>query len=57
MTATRFTEAQVRRAVKGATDAGWPVGEVRVEPDGTIRLLPPVKESLQPDGRTPQPWD
>ncbi|MBL3569874.1 MULTISPECIES: hypothetical protein [Rhodovulum] len=57
MTATRFTEAQVRRAVKGATDAGWTVGEVRVEPDGTIRLLPVAKESPQPDERTPQAWD
>lgn len=37
MTATRFTEAQVRRAVKGATDAGWPVGEVRVNLPGLTR--------------------
>lgn len=40
MMAPRATEAKVRRAVKGAMDAGLPIGAVEIMPDGTIRLLP-----------------
>lgn len=36
----RVTQAQIKRAVKGALDAGLPVGCVEVTADGTIRLLP-----------------
>ena len=35
-----FTEAMVRRAVKGARDAD-PQSIIEVTPDGTIRILPP----------------
>lgn len=36
----RVTQAQIKRAVKGALEAGLPVGCVEVTADGTIRLLP-----------------
>lgn len=35
-----FTQAEIKRAVKGAIDAGMKVGCVEVDRDGTIRLLP-----------------
>lgn len=36
----QFTEAMVRRAVKGARDAD-PQSIIEVTPDGLIRILPP----------------
>lgn len=55
MAASTFTEAQIRRAVKGAMDAGLPVGAVEVSQDGTIRILPaPPKPTT--DKRKPEPW-
>lgn len=57
MTATRFTEAQISRAIKGALKAGLDIGEVKVDPDGTIRILPktdtPPHDPRQPE---PEPW-
>lgn len=35
----RFTQADVRRAVIGATAAGQPVSSVRVHPNGYIEVL------------------
>ena len=55
MAASTFTEAQIRRAVKGEMDAGLPVGAVEVSQDGTIRILPaPPKPAT--DKRKPEPW-
>lgn len=56
MAATTFTEAQVRRAVKGAIAAGIRIGEVQVDPNGTIRILPATSEKPQADDREPKPW-
>lgn len=41
MTAAAPTQAQIRRAVKGALDAGFQIGAVEVTQSGTIRILPP----------------
>ena len=38
--ATRFTQADIARAVKGAQAAGLSVGSVEILADGTIRLVP-----------------
>lgn len=56
MPVTTFTEAQVRRAVKGALAGGLKIGEVKIDPDGTIRILPAAPEKTQPDDREPKPW-
>lgn len=55
MAASTFTEAQIRRAVKGAMDAGLPVGAVEIAQDGTIRLLI-EQPKPQADKRKPEPW-
>lgn len=52
MPAATPTEAQVRRAVKGALSAGFAVGAVEIKPDGTIRILP---ESPTPAQTAPEP--
>lgn len=56
MTATRFTEAQIRRAVKGAIAGGLDIGEVKIETDGTIRILPAAEKKPQSDPRKPESW-
>jgi hypothetical protein len=33
-------QADLTRMVKGAQAAGVAVGEVRIEPDGTVRIIP-----------------
>lgn len=38
--ATRFTQADIARAVKGAKAGGLAVGSVEILADGTIRLVP-----------------
>lgn len=58
MAATAFTEAQIRRAVKGALDAGFPVGiiEVVLSDGQTIRILPEQIEPAKKDKRKPEAW-
>lgn len=46
------TQAQIKRAVKGALDGGLPVGAVEIKPDGTIRILP---DNEKPATNTQQP--
>lgn len=53
MRAATPTEAQVRRAVKGALSAGFAVGAVEIAPDGTIRILPDAKRSGQDSAMNP----
>lgn len=48
MAQSAFTEADVRRAVKGAMIAGLTVGAVEVRKDGTIRILPAGSEAPNP---------
>lgn len=56
MAATSFTKADVRRAVEGATEAGFVIGTVEVTKDGTIRILPPKPERSNVDDQKPEPW-
>lgn len=50
------TEADVRRAVKGAVAGGMKVAEVRIEA-GTIRVLSEQAESPQPEPEgKPKEW-
>lgn len=56
MTAAAPTEAQVRRAVKGALSAGFAVGAVEIAPDGTIRILPDARPPATKDARKPEEW-
>ncbi len=37
--AARFTQADVRRAIRGAAAAGLPVGRVEILPDGRIVVV------------------
>lgn len=54
MPKTRFTEADVRRAVQGAKDGGIEAPCVEILPDGTIRVLPAPVE-VKTDKGTPLP--
>jgi hypothetical protein len=56
MVAVPVTEAQVRRAVKGALDAGFAIGAVEIKKDGTILILPDNEEKTQDDTRKPKDW-
>ena len=56
MTKTRFTEADVSRAVSGAVKAGLPVASVEITRDGTIRLLATNPKPEQGDDRKPLEW-
>jgi hypothetical protein len=42
MSRTRFTEADVKRAVKGVLDGGGKVARIEIWPDGRISVL--IKE-------------
>lgn len=42
---TRFTQADVSRAIKGATAAGMEVDRVELMPDGRIVLAAPASAS------------
>ena len=42
MSRTRFTEADVKRAVKGVRDGGGKVARIEIWPDGRISVL--IKE-------------
>lgn len=53
---TAPTEAQVRRVVKGAMAAGFPVGSVEVTTDGTIRILPAEAKPVKAETRKPEAW-
>lgn len=37
---SRFTQADVTRAIKGARAAGFRNVKVEIDPDGTIRIIP-----------------
>jgi hypothetical protein len=45
---TRFTQSDIRRALKGAMTAGVPV-KVEIEPNGSIHLIP-----IQPGAPMPK---
>ncbi len=48
----RVTEADVRRAVRGAESAGLKVAAVRVEPDGTVHVVVGEPAKAAVDGRS-----
>ena len=37
--AAKFTQADVRRALKGAQDAGFDVGVIEIRPDGVMQIM------------------
>ncbi|KIC61016.1 hypothetical protein RM53_00045 [Brevundimonas nasdae] len=37
--AAKFTQADVRRALKGAQDAGFDVGAIEIRPDGVMQIM------------------
>ncbi|PZO77056.1 MAG: hypothetical protein DI640_01345 [Sphingomonas taxi] len=49
----RFKEADVTRAVRGATKAGMLIGRIEIDPNGKIVIL---SESVAPPV-DPNPWD
>jgi hypothetical protein len=51
--AARFKEADVTRAVRGATKAGMMVGRIEIDPNGKIVIL---SESVAPPV-DPNPWN
>jgi hypothetical protein len=53
---TTFAQRDVTRAVKAVRGAGLEIGMVRIEPDGTILVIPGVP-LLGPSLREPNDWD
>lgn len=56
MVKSRFTQADVSRAVAGAVKAGMTVSGVEITSDGTIRLIAPHAKPDQADERKPKEW-
>lgn len=52
-TSTRFTQADVAKALKAARAAGFDVGAVEIEHDGRIRIVRRADEKSE----TPDPFD
>jgi hypothetical protein len=52
---SRFTQADVARAIKGAKKASVSIGTIRIEPDGTILIIP--AELVDVQASQPNPWD
>jgi hypothetical protein len=50
---SRFREADVARAVRAARKANISIAAVRIEPDGSILVIPGTPESVQPSTRNP----
>jgi hypothetical protein len=48
-----FTKAQIRRAVKGAEDAGLNVTGLIIHPDGAIELRGSADKGAPVTGKTP----
>jgi len=53
--AARFRQVELARAIKGAQKANLNIAAVRVEPDGTILIIPGTPETV-PSSK-PNPWD
>ena len=56
MASCTFTEAAIRRAVKGAIEGGLRLSAIEIEKDGTIRLLHDLDKKVQADPRKPEKW-
>ncbi len=51
----RFRQADLVRALKGAQKAELSIAYVRIEPDGTILIVPGAPEQMSHS--VPNPWD
>jgi hypothetical protein len=52
-----FTKAQIARLISGAKEGGLQIGEMRVNPDGSISLLPDATKAPQKvEGPSPEKW-
>jgi hypothetical protein len=49
MSKVRFTEADVKRAVRGILDSGGKIARVEIWPDGRISVLMREERSIQID--------
>ena len=52
---SRFTQADLAKALKAAQKAKFPVACLRIEPDGTILIIPGTPEPVA--GSAPNTWD
>lgn len=53
-TAAVFKQVDVKRAAKGALDAGLPVAQVEIDPDGKITI---VVGDVTKTSQSSNPWD
>ena len=51
---SRFTQADLAKALKAAQKAKFPVACLRIEPDGSILIIPGVPERV---ATSPKPTD
>lgn len=51
---SRFTQADVQRAIRGATAAGLEIAAVRIDPDGSIHILTTKHQNADDE---PNSWD
>lgn len=51
-----FTKAQIARLISGAIDGGLQIGEMRVNPDGSISLLPDATKPPKDERPAPEKW-
>jgi hypothetical protein len=51
----RFREKDVARAIRGARAAKIPIAAVRIEPDGSILVIPGTPPAVATSA--PNPWD
>ena len=57
MAATRFTKAEITRAVEAAKACDLVVTAVEIGPDGTIKICCPVDEKpVRREGQGPKQW-
>ena len=57
MSATAFKQSDIRRAVKAAMDAGYPIKAVEIElPNGVKFRLLPGAENSSDDEAQPEQW-
>ena len=54
--ATRFTQADIKRAVRGAQKAKLSVAGVRIDPDGAITIIHGEPQAVAPSA-TLNEWD